>query len=25
MTLQAPHREAIPEKANRLGIDGIEF
>lgn len=25
MTLQATHREAVPEKANRLGIDGIEF
>ena len=25
MTQQAPDREAVPEKANRLGIDGIEF
>jgi len=25
MTLQGPDREAVPEQANRLGIDGIEF
>ena len=25
MTQQAPDREAVPEKANRLGIDGVEF
>ena len=25
MTLQAAHREAVPEMPNRLGIDGIEF
>jgi 4-hydroxyphenylpyruvate dioxygenase len=25
MSLQTPDREAVPEMANRLGIDGIEF
>ena len=25
MTLPAPHREAVPEMPNRLGISGIEF
>ena len=25
MTLQPPHREAVPEMPNRLGLSGIEF